>query len=336
MKKIGIIGSGTWGTALAKLLYENGHQVMVWSAIDSEIEALNNTHVHPNLKGVIIPDEVVFTSDIKATCHDKDVILCAVPSVYVRSSFSKCAPFIESSSIIVSVTKGIEESTLSTMSEIIEDELKKAGTLVPVIALSGPTHAEEVAQGLATTIVAACEDLTKARKVKQIFSNDYFKVFGSTDRKGVELCGALKNIIALAAGISDGLGFGDNAKAAIITRGMAEVSYLGSKMGCTQHTFFGLSGVGDMIVTATSRHSRNNNCGRLIGSGMKASDAIKEIGMVVEGLYVLPAAIKMEKFYNVNLPIIDAVNEIVTGEKDARDVASKLFSLPATREFRIL
>ncbi len=336
MKKIGIIGSGTWGTALAKLLCENGHQVMVWSAVDSEIESLNRTHEHPNLKGVVIPDKIEFTSDIESTCHDKDVIVCAVPSIYVRSSFSKCAPFIQNNSIIVSVTKGIEESTLSTMCETIEDELKKAGTLVPVIALSGPTHAEEVARGLATTIVAACEDLTMARRVKQIFGNDYFKVFGSTDRKGVELCGALKNIIALAAGISDGLGFGDNAKAAIITRGMAEVSYLGTKMGCTQHTFFGLSGIGDMIVTATSRHSRNNNCGRLIGNGMKVSQAIKEIGMVVEGLYVLPAAIKMEQFYNVKLPIIDSVNEIVHSEKDAREVAARLFSLPATREFRIL
>lgn len=336
MKKIGIIGSGTWGTALAKLLYGNGHSVMVWSAIDAEIESLNTTHIHPNLKGVVIPSGVVFTSDVKAVCADKDLIVCAVPSVYVRSSFAKCAPFIEKESFIVSVTKGIEESTLSTMTEIIEDELKKAGTLVPVVALSGPTHAEEVARNLATTIVAACEDLTMARRVKQIFSNDYFKVFGSTDRKGVELCGALKNIIALAAGISDGLGFGDNAKAAIITRGMAEVSYLGSKMGCTQHTFFGLSGIGDMIVTATSRHSRNNNCGRLIGSGIKAQDAIKEIGMVVEGVNVLPAAIKMEKFYNVKLPIIDAVNEIVNNNGNAKEVAKNLLSLPATREFRIL
>ncbi len=336
MKQIGIIGSGTWGTALAKLLHENGHLVTVWSAVDAEIKALNETHSHPNLPGVSIPSDIVFTCSIRETCKDKDIVVCAVPSVYVRSSFSECAPFIENSSIIVSVTKGIEESTLSTMSEIIEDELKKAGTLVPVVALSGPTHAEEVARGLATTIVAACENLAIARKVKQVFGNHFFKVFGSTDRKGVELCGALKNIIALAAGISDGLGYGDNAKAAIITRGMAEVSYLGSKMGCTQHTFFGLSGIGDMIVTATSRHSRNNNCGRLIGSGMKASDAIREIGMVVEGLYVLPAAIRMEKFYNVKLPIIDSVNEIVNNGKDAREVAANLLSLPATREFRIL
>lgn len=331
---ISVIGSGTWGTALAKLLCENGHTVTLWSAIKEEIEVLKKTHKHPNLKDCIIPENIVLTADIKEACEGKDIVVCATPSVYVRTTAKTFAPFIEKNTIIVSVAKGIEEESLSTMCEIIESELSAEDKFNNVVALSGPTHAEEVALGLPTAIVAASEDITVARRIKNAFSNDYFKVFVSTDRKGVELCGALKNIIALAAGISDGLGFGDNAKAAIITRGMAEVSYLGQKMGCTQHTFFGLSGIGDMIVTATSRHSRNNNCGHLIGSGVKAKDAIKQIGMVVEGINVLPSAMKMQKFYNVELPIIEAVNDVVTKEIPPHDIVKKLFTTPATREFR--
>ena len=328
-----VIGSGTWGTALAKLLFENGHNVTLWSAISSEIDTLKTTHKHPNLKDCVIPSGINFTCDIEESCKGRDIVVCATPSVYVRATAARFAPFIEKNTLIVSVAKGIEESSLSTMCEIIEDELSKVEKFNTVVALSGPTHAEEVALGLPTTIVAASEDITMARRVKNSFSNNYFKVFASTDRKGVELCGALKNIIALAAGISDGLGFGDNAKAAIITRGMAEVSYLGQKMGCTQHTFFGLSGIGDMIVTATSKHSRNNNCGHLIGTGVKAEEAIKQIGMVVEGINVLPSAIKMEKFYNVKLPIIDAVNEVITNGVPVQEIVKKLFSTPATREF---
>ncbi len=333
--KIGVIGSGTWGTALAKLLCENGHDVTLWSALKDEIEALGKTHRHPNLPGVEIPEGITCTADLSVAAMDKEIIVCSTPSVYVRATARRFARFVDDNAIVVSVAKGIEESTLSTMCEIIEDEMRCEDKYVSVAALSGPTHAEEVARGLATAIVAAAEDITIARRIKNAFSNDYFKVFCSTDRKGVELCGALKNIIALAAGISDGMGYGDNAKAAIITRGMAEVSYLGTKMGCKQHTFFGLSGIGDMIVTATSRHSRNNNCGRLIGSGVKTEEAVKQIGMVVEGLNVLPSAIKMERFYGVELPIIDAVNQVVSGNLPIEEVAKRFFSTPATREFRV-
>lgn len=336
MNRIGIIGCGTWGVALASVLDSNNHLVTVWSQTKEKADNLTSTHTHPNLPGVSFSDSIVFTSDLKNTIENNDVVLCALPSFAVRSVFSKASRYITPGQIIISATKGIESSTLFTMTEIISDELCKQGKKNTVVAISGPTHAEEVVKQLPTTIVAGCENLTAARFVKRLFNNSFFKVFGTTDRKGVELCGALKNIIAIAAGISDGLGYGDNAKAALITRGMAEISFLGEKLGCHEHTFFGLAGIGDMIVTSTSQHSRNNRCGYLIGKGKTPEEAVKEINMVVEGINVLPSAIEMSKKYNINLPIISSVNEIIANGKEPKDVQASLLSMPATREFRIL
>lgn len=310
--KIGVLGAGTWGMALARMLANDNYEVMVWSAIEKEIDEMSASRMHRNLPGMVIPESIVFTKKIEEVCKDKDILLFAVPSVYVRGTARNAAPHIKDGQIIVDVAKGIEADTLFTMSQVIEDELHDGKhDHVKVVALSGPTHAEEVAKDLPTTIVSACKDMDAAKKVQDIFMNTCMRVYTNEDVLGIELCGALKNIIALAAGISAGLGYGDNAKAAIITRGMVEMTRLGLKMGARQETFAGLAGIGDLIVTATSMHSRNNRCGMLIGQGVKPSDAVKQVGMVVEGVNALPAAMALIKKYQVEMPITAMVNAIV-------------------------
>ncbi len=308
MKSIGVLGAGTWGMALARMLCNSGHQVTVWSAIEKEIDEFSATRRHPNLPGMVIPKELHFTKEIADACMNKDVLLFAVPSVFVRATARKAAPFIADGQIIVDVAKGIEADTLLTMTEIIGQEVNPS---VKLVALSGPTHAEEVARDLPTTIVSACSDLEAARQVQEIFSSTCMRVYTNDDVKGVELCGALKNVIALAAGVATGMGYGDNTKAALITRGMAEVSRLGVAMGCREQTFGGLAGIGDLIVTATSQHSRNNRCGMLLGQGVSVAEAVKQVGMVVEGLNALPAAIQLKETYRVEMPIVEAVYGIL-------------------------
>ena len=309
MEKIGVLGAGTWGMALARMLCNSGHQVTVWSAIEKEIDDMSATHTHPNLPGMEIPQEMGFTKDIAQVCLDKDVLLFAVPSVFVRSTARSAAPYIRAGQVIVDVAKGVEPETHMTMSQIIAQELKDP--TVKLVALSGPTHAEEVARDMPTTIVSACEDQAVAEYVQGVFTSNCMRVYTNSDVLGVELCGAFKNVIALAAGISAGLGYGDNAKAAIITRGIAEIARLGLEMGCEERTFGGLAGVGDLIVTATSMHSRNNRCGMLLGQGVPVDEATRQVGMVVEGLNALPAAMELKKAYGVEMPIVDAVDAIV-------------------------
>lgn len=308
-KSIGVLGAGTWGMALARMLCNSGHSVTVWSAIDKEVEEFSATRRHPNLPGMVIPEAILFTKDIEQVCTGKDVLLFAVPSVFVRSTAKKAAPYVSDGQIIVDVAKGIEADTLFTMTQIIADELKNPS--VKLVALSGPTHAEEVAKDLPTTIVSACEDIQAAQQVQQIFSNTCMRVYTNDDVLGVELCGALKNVIALASGVATGMGYGDNTKAALITRGMAEVSRLGIAMGCREQTFGGLAGIGDLIVTATSQHSRNNRCGMLLGQGVRPEEAVKQVGMVVEGLNALPAAMRLKEKYQVEMPIVEAVDALV-------------------------
>ena len=312
MKQIGVLGAGTWGMPLARMLQRSGHQLTVWSAIEKEIDEFSVTRRHPNLPGMEIPAELAFTKDIREACENKDVLLFAVPSVFVRATAKKAAPYICDGQIIVDVAKGIEADTLFTMSRIIADEIKNPQ--VKIVALSGPTHAEEVAKDLPTTIVSACEDEAAAVQVQEIFANSCMRVYTNTDVLGVELCGAMKNIIALSAGIAVGLGFGDNTKAALITRGIAEITRLGTAMGCDARTFGGLAGIGDLIVTATSRHSRNNRCGMLLGQGIPPEEAVKQVGMVVEGINALPAAMRLAQEYKVELPIASAVNAVVQGK----------------------
>ena len=309
MKKIGVLGAGTWGIALARMLCNNGHQVMVWSAIEKEIDDLSATRKHPNLPGMTIPETVLFTKDIAQVCNKQDVLLFAVPSVFVRATARKAAPYVPDGQVIVDVAKGIEADTYFTMTQVIADELKNP--TVKLVALSGPTHAEEVARDLPTTIVSACEDQKVAEYVQSVFWGTCMRVYTNTDVLGVELCGAMKNVIALAAGVAVGLGYGDNTKAALITRGIAEISRLGIAMGCDAQTFSGLAGIGDLIVTATSIHSRNNKCGMLLGQGVSVEEAIRQVGMVVEGLNALPAAMRLKEKYGIEMPIVDAVDAIV-------------------------
>lgn len=333
-QKIGVLGAGTWGTALARLLAVNGHDVTMWSALPEELKSMATTHRHPNLPGMELPSDMHYTADIAEICTGRDLLVFAVPSPFVRSTAKKAAKHIPDGQVIVEVAKGVEEKTLMTMSEIIEDELAK----VPghenckVAALSGPTHAEEVARDLPTLIVAASEDEAAAKLVQKIFTNPNFRVYTNNDRRGVELGGAIKNVIALAVGVALGLGYGDNAKAALITRGNAELSRLGVAMGCQASTFAGLSGMGDLIVTCTSMHSRNLHAGMLMGRGMNGEEAKKEVGQVVEGINALPAARKLAKKYKVEMPIVDVVAAIISGELDARNAVASLMGRDLKRE----
>ncbi len=309
MSNIAVLGAGTWGIALAMMLADC-HRVTVWSALEHEIDNLSKNRRHPNLPdAAVIPDDIDFEKDIKTALQEKDIVLFAVPSPFVRSTARLAAPFISEKQILVDVAKGIEGDTLFTMTQIIADELKNDN--VSLIALSGPTHAEEVALGLPTAIVAAGKDEIAVKEVCKTFTTDFMRVYANNDILGVELCGAIKNIIALAAGISAGLGYGDNAKAALITRGAAEMARLGMAMGCQTQTFAGLAGVGDLIVTATSVHSRNNRCGMMIGQGMEPDKAVKQVGMVVEGINALSPVMKLARQYGVDMPIVQAVNSII-------------------------
>lgn len=322
--KIGVLGAGTWGIALARLLANAGHDVLVWSAIEKEIDVLSSTRIHPNLPGVELPEQLAYTKDIEEVCKDKDILLFAVPSVFVRATARKASPYVVDGQIIVDVAKGIEGDTLFTMSEIIAEEMKDSA--VKIVALSGPTHAEEVVKDLPTTIISACEDIDVAEKVQKVFNTGRMRVYTNTDIRGVELCGALKNIIALASGIATGLGCGDNARAALITRGIAEIGRLGNAMGCNGQTFSGLAGIGDIIVTATSIHSRNNRCGMLIGQGIPVEEATKQVGMVVEGLNALPAAMRLAEKYDIEMPIVETVDAVVSGRVDVQNAISHLMS----------
>lgn len=310
---IGILGAGTWGIAMARLLARAGKTVTVWSALPAEIKELSETRRHPKLPAMEIPQEIIFTGEIAEACEGQDLVVFAVPSVFVRATAASARPFLAEDQLIVDLAKGIEPKTMLTMSEVIREELQRDGTHADVrlVALSGPTHAEEVAVDLPTTIVSACADLQTAELVRNVFSTNAMRVYTNSDILGVELCGAMKNIIALAVGISIGLGYGDNAKAALITRGMAEIARLGKAMGCQERTFYGLAGVGDLIVTATSVHSRNNRAGILIGKGYTAAEAIAEIGMVVEGINAIPAAMGLLERYDIEMPLVSAAHAII-------------------------
>ena len=325
-RTIGVLGAGTWGMALARMLCVSGHEVTVWSALPEEIDTLSTTRVHKNLPGMTIPQELGFTKSIEEVCTGKDIVMFAVPSVFVRSTAAKARPYLADGQIIVDVAKGVEPDTLLTMTEVLADELGKAGgpKNFRLVALSGPTHAEEVAIDLPTTIVSASPDEEAAQLVQETFTSACMRVYTNPDIKGVELSGAMKNVIALGVGISTGLGYGDNARAALITRGIAEIARLGVAMGCNVHTFAGLAGIGDLIVTATSMHSRNNRAGILIGKGKTPAEAVKEVGMVVEGMNALPAALELSDKYQVEMPIVHTVDAIVNHGMSAAEAVRAL------------
>ena len=321
MASIGVIGAGSWGTALAVLLHNNGHQVTIWSCIQEEVQLLNEKRMHTSkLPGVVLAEEIVITGDLEQTLRDKDVLVMAVPSAFVRSTCKQIAPFIQPGQIIVDVAKGVEETSLSTMTEVIRQEIPAANAAI----LSGPSHAEEVGRGLPTTCVVGAETEDTAKYLQNIFMSPVFRVYISPDMLGMELGGSLKNVIALAAGMADGLGYGDNTKAALITRGIAEITRLGVKMGGRPETFGGLTGIGDLIVTCASMHSRNRRAGILIGQGYTADQAMKEVNMVVEGVYSAKAAMGLAQKYDVELPIIEQVNQILFENKNPREAVNNL------------
>ena len=320
MAKLGVIGAGSWGTALAILLNENGNEVTLWSHREAEAEQIRSTRQVSKLPEVRLPDAIRVTSDLQEASAGKDILILVVPSHCVRETAEKMSSYVDAGTVIVSASKGIEESTLATMTDIVSELIPQSETAV----LSGPSHAEEVAKGLPTTCVVGAKCEKTARFLQQIFMSPVFRVYISPDILGIELGGALIYVIALAAGIADGMGYGDNAKAALITRGMVEIGRLGIKMGGKPETFFGLTGIGDLIVTCASMHSRNRRAGILIGQGYTMEEAMKEVNMVVEGVYSAKSAMLLSKKYEVELPIIEQVNKMLFEGKNPKEAVSDL------------
>ena len=319
MAKISIIGAGSWGTALGLLLCNNGHDVTICSENEKEIESLKEHREHlTKLPGVRLPDEMKFTCDVRGSLSGQDILVMAKASPYVRTTCKKYAADIPDGQLIVNVAKGVEADTLMTMSQIIEEEVPGAN----VVVLSGPSHAEEVGRGLPTTIGA--HDRESALYVQNVFMSPVFRVYTSPDITGIELGGALKNVIALAAGTADGLGYGDNTKAALITRGIAEIARLGTAMGAHAETFYGLSGIGDLIVTCASVHSRNRKAGYLIGQGRTMQQAMDEVQMIVEGVYSAKAGLTLSEKFGIETPIIQAVNQVLFENKNPKQAVDEL------------
>ena len=315
MKKIGVIGAGSWGTALALTLSGKGHQVKIWDVDAKHLAELQSNRENVRyLPGVKFNDNLQVGMTIQETLEGADLTLFSAPAQHFRSALDSAMPYLKPEMILVNVAKGIEQKSLMRMSEIALKKLPEARYAV----LSGPSHAEEVAKNLPTTVAVASEDLGLAEEVQDIFITDRFRVYTTEDVVGVELGGALKNIIALGAGISDGMGFGDNAKAALMTRGLAEIKRLGVKLGADPATFAGLTGVGDLIVTCTSMHSRNRRCGIMIGEGLKPQEATAKVGMVVEGMFTPDAAYDLTKRERVEMPLTEQLYEVINGRADAR------------------
>ncbi len=321
MSKISVLGAGSWGTALAVLLYNNGHEVTLWSALADEVKMLSEKREHETkLPGVRLPDNMEITTDLEKSLLDPDAAVLAVPSPFTRSTAHQMSSFTRKGQIVVNVAKGVEEHTLMTLSEIISEEIPQADVCV----LSGPSHAEEVGKGIPTTCVVSAEKRETAEFLQGIFMSPVFRVYTTPDILGVELGGALKNVIALAAGTADGLGYGDNTKAALITRGIAEIARLGTKMGAKIETFYGLSGMGDLIVTCASVHSRNRKAGYLMGKGYTMKEAMDEVKMVVEGVYSAKAAKSLAEKFQVEMPIIEEVNKVLFENKPAAEAVQDL------------
>ena len=330
MAKISVLGAGSWGTALSILLSNNGHEVRLWSRFQEEVDALRETReLTSKLPGVHIPEDIDITADLKDCIETAEVLVLAVPSPYIRSTSKLMAPDVKKGQIIVNVAKGIEENTLMTMTDIISEEIPAAAVYV----LSGPSHAEEVGRGIPTTCVISGPERETAEYLQGIFMSPVFRVYTTPDMLGVELGGSLKNVIALAAGTADGLGYGDNTKAALITRGIAEIARLGTKMGARMETFGGLTGIGDLIVTCASVHSRNRKAGVLIGEGMTMEEAMAEVKMVVEGVYSAKAARELAEKYEVSMPIVEKVNQVLFEGKPAKDAVSELMMRDGRSEY---
>ena len=321
MAKVGVIGAGAWGIALAIVLRNNDNEVTIWSKVENEVNMLKNDRENSiSLPGIKIQDDIKITSDIREAVEDMDIVVMAVASRFTRQTAAMLKDIVRDGQIIVNVSKGIEDETFMTLTDVIKDELPN----VEVAALSGPSHAEEVGKGIPTSVVAGAYTKETAERIQNIFMNNVFRVYTSPDVLGIELGGSLKNVIALAAGMADGLGCGDNTKAALITRGIAEISRLGLEMGADERTIGGLSGIGDLIVTCASMHSRNRRAGILIGQGKTMDEAMTEVKAVVEGVYSAKAAFNLAKKYNVSMPIVEQVNKVLFEGKDVQSAVMDL------------
>lgn len=307
MAKVSVLGAGSFGVALASLLQKNGHDVTLWSSSEEKARVLERERRISTLADVILPQQIRITGSLEEACVGRELIVLATASVYVRATARAMCPYISRGQVVVNVAKGIEEGTLKTLSEQIAEELPQA----EIAVLSGPSHAEEVGREIPTTCVAGAGRQQTAEFVQSVFMCDSFRVYTNPDVMGMEIGGALKNVIALAAGIADGLGYGDNTKAALITRGMAEITRLAVAMGARQETMYGLAGIGDLVVTCASMHSRNRQAGILIGQGRTAEEAMKEVNMVVEGVYSAKAGRALAEKYRVTMPIIENVNQVL-------------------------
>ncbi len=321
MSKVSVIGAGSWGTALACVLNDNGHDVTIWSIMEEEIETLKREHEHKaKLPGVKIDEKINLTADLELAMQDKEMLVLAVPSVFTRSTCKSMKPYLKEGQLLVTVAKGIEEDTNLTLAEIIKEELPQA----EVAVLCGPSHAEEVGRRLPTTVVAGSHKKAVAEQVQSYFMNENFRVYTSPDVLGMEVGSSLKNVIALAAGMADGLGYGDNTKAALITRGIAEIGRLAEAMGAKRETLQGLTGIGDLIVTCASVHSRNRKAGYLIGQGKTMKEAMDEVKMVVEGVYSAKSALQLAEKYHVSMPIVEVVNRVLFEDFPAKDAVKEL------------
>ena len=321
MKKIGVIGAGSWGTALANTLANKGHQVKIWDINQDHLKSMEEFRENKAfLPEVRLHDNITISYTIEDTLKDADIGLFSVPAQHFRQALTGALPYLKKEMVLVNVAKGIEQKTLLTMSQIAEE----VAPVIPYVVLSGPSHAEEVGRMLPTTVAVASKDMKFAEFIQDVFMTDRFRVYTNHDVIGVELGGALKNIIALGAGISDGMGFGDNAKAAMMTRGIAEIARLGVQLGAEVLTFAGLAGIGDLIVTCTSMHSRNRRCGIMIGQGVKPSEAVEKIGMVVEGMYTTEAAYQLAKKVGVEMPITECIYQVINDQIDAKEAVEVL------------
>ena len=328
MKKVSVIGAGTWGMSLALLLSDNGHDVTVWSALPEEIENLKKTHCQPNLPAVEFPESMHFTADLGEAMRDAEYIVLAVPSIYTRGTARQMKEYYREGQVVICVAKGVEEKTLMPITDQVKEEIPG----VIASCLCGPSHAEEVSRRIPTTIVAGARKKETAEAVRDLFMNPVFRVYTSPDMLGMELGASIKNVIALAAGMADGLGYGDNTKAALITRGIAEMTRLGVAMGASEKTFGGLTGIGDLIVTCASMHSRNRRAGILIGQGKTADEAMKEVKQVVEGVYSAKAAKALAEKYGVQMPIVEQVNRILFENKSPKEAVRDLMMRDPVQE----
>ena len=325
--EITMLGSGAWGTALAQLLCKNGHSVTLWNRSRTRVEEMEVTRKNPRLKGISLHEDMKFDADLSCV-STSDMVVFAVPSFAIRQTAEQVRPHLKKDAVLVSVTKGIEANTCLRMTQVIEEVIG-----IPAAALSGPSHAEEVSIGIPTGCVAACTDMSIAEQIQDVFMNDTFRVYASSDVVGVELSAALKNVIALCAGISDGLGLGDNTKALLVTRGLTELARLGVAMGGHSETFAGLAGVGDMIVTCTSAHSRNRQAGILIGKGLGVSEAMETVGAVVEGYYAANSAHQLAAKIGIEMPIVEEAYAVLYEGKDPADTIGSLMRRGKKHEF---